>query len=96
MDVAGQKGFHLTVDFDINSPFMAGVDSYAENLRHLHTTHALHPAFLRHEGRPVVFFYNVSRLPVSTWQDLRDRADPQRKAIWIAEGTDLKFTVVLG
>lgn len=94
LDVAGQKGFRLTVDFDINSPFMGGVDSYADNLRHLHTVHAAHPAYLRHQGRPVVFFYNVSRFPVGTWQSLRDQADPERKAIWIAEGTDLKYQSV--
>ena len=94
LDVAAQTGFRLTVDFDINSPFMGGVDSYADNLRHLHTTHAAHAAYLRHQGRPVVFFYNVSRLPVSTWQSLRDQVDPERKTIWIAEGTDLKYQSV--
>ena len=94
LDVAAQRGFRLTVDFDINSPFMGGVDSYADNLRHLHTVHAAHPAYLKYQGRPVVFFYNVSRLPVSTWQSLRAQADPERKAIWIAEGTDLKYQSV--
>jgi len=94
LDIAGQKGFRLTVDFDINSPVMSGVASYADNLRHLHTIHAAHPAYLRFQGRPVVFFYNVSRLPVGTWQSLRDQADPERKAIWIAEGVDLKYQSV--
>jgi hypothetical protein len=94
LDVAGQKGFRLTVDFDINSPFMGGVGSYAGNLRHLHSVHATHPAYLRYQGRPVVFFYNVSRLPVGTWQSLRDQADPERKALWIAEGVDLKYQSV--
>jgi len=94
LDIAAQKGFRVAVDFDINSPFMAGADSYADNLRHLHSVHASHPAYLRYLDRPVVFFYNVSRLPVGTWQWLRDQADPDRKAIWIAEGTDLKYQSV--
>jgi hypothetical protein len=94
LDIAAQKGFRVAVDFDINSPFMAGVDSYAANLRHLHSVHASHPAYLRYLDRPVVFFYNVSRLPVGTWQRLRDQADPDRNAIWIAEGTDLKYQSV--
>lgn len=94
LDIAAQKGFHVAVDFDINSPFMGGMGSYADNLRHLHTVHAAHSAYLRYQGRPVVFFYNVSRLPVSTWQSLRDQADPQRKALWIAEGVDLKYQSV--
>ena len=94
LGVAAEKGFRVAVDFDINSPFMPGVGSYAENLRHLHSVHATHPAYLRYQGRPVVFFYNVSRLPVSTWRSLRDQADPGRQALWIAEGTDLAYQAV--
>ena len=94
LDVASQKGFRVAVDFDINSPFMGGVSSYADNLRHLHTVHAAHGAYLRYQGRPVVFFYNVSRLAVATWRDLRDQVDPGRDAVWIAEGTDLAYQSV--
>jgi hypothetical protein len=94
LDVAAQKGFRMAVDFDINSPVMGGVDSYADNLRYLHAVHAAHPAYLHYGGRPVVFFYNVSRLPVATWQSLRDQVDPGRNALWIAEGTDLKYQSV--
>jgi hypothetical protein len=94
LDVAAQKGFRVAVVFDINSPFMGGTGSYADNLSHLHTVHASHPAYLRYGGRPVIFFYNVSRLPVATWKNLRDQVDPGRNAIWIAEGTDLKYQAV--
>ncbi len=94
LDVSSQKGFRVAADFDINSPFMGGVSSYADNLRHLHGVHAVHPAYLRYQGRPVVFFYNVSRLPVATWEDLRNRVDPGRNALWIAEGTDLAYQSV--
>jgi hypothetical protein len=94
LDVAAEKGFRVSVDFDINSPVMGGVASYAENLRHLHTVHAAHPAYLSVGGRPVVFFYNVSRLPVATWRSLRDQVDPERSALWIAEGTDLAYLPV--
>jgi len=94
LDVAGRKGFQVAVDFDINSPFMGGMDSYAENLRHLHNVHAAHSAYLRSQGRPVVFFYNVSRLSVAAWNKLRDQTDPERRALWIAEGTDLRYQAV--
>jgi hypothetical protein len=94
LDQAAQKGFRVAVDLDLNSPFMKGTGSYAQNLQHLHTVHAAHPAYLRYNGRPVVFFYNVSRLPAGTWQSLRDQADPQRQALWIAEGTDLSYQSV--
>jgi hypothetical protein len=94
LDQAAQKGFQVAVDLDLNSPFMQGAGSYAQNLQHLHTVHAAHPAYLRYDGRPVIFFYNVSRLPVGAWQRLRDQADPHRQALWIAEGTDLSYQSV--
>ncbi len=94
LEVAAERGFRVAVDFDLNSPFMSGVDGYAENLRHLHTVHAAHPAYLRYQGRPVIFFFNVARLSVATWQTLRDQVDPGRSALWIAEGTDLKYQSV--
>ena len=94
LDLAAPRDFRVTVDFDINSPVMGGVASYADNLRHLLTVHAAHPAYLRYQGRPVVFFYNVSRLPVATWRSIRDQADPGRKALWIAEGVDLAYLSV--
>ena len=94
LDIAAGKDFRVAVDFDISSPFMGGTGSFADNLRHLHSVHAAHPAYLRYQGRPVVFFYNVSRLPVGTWRDLRNQADPEGKAIWIAEGVDLKYQSV--
>ncbi len=94
LEVAAEQGFRVAVDFDLNSPFMSGTDSYAENLRHLLTVHAAHPAYLRSQGRPVVFFFNVARLSVAAWQKLRDQVDPNRNALWIAEGTDLKYQSV--
>ncbi len=94
LDIAAQKGFRVAVDFDVNSPFMSGVGSYGDNLRHLHSVHVVHPAYLSYQGRPVVFFYNVSRLPVATWKSLRDQVDPDRQALWIAEGTALEYQSV--
>jgi hypothetical protein len=94
LDVAAQKGFQVAVDFDTNSPVMAGKAAYAANLRHLLSVHAAHPGYLRYEGRPVVFFYNVSRLTVGAWQNLRAQVDPNHNSIWIAEGTTLKYQSV--
>lgn len=94
LDIAAEQGFHVAVDFDLNSPFMSGAETYADHLRYLHTVHAAHPAYLRVQNRPVVFFYNVSRSSVSAWQKLREEVDPQHHAWWIAEGTDLKYLSV--
>jgi len=94
LDVAAQKGFRVAVDFDPNSPFMSGAASYVDNLRHLLAVHAAHPAYLRYQGRPVLFFFNTSRLSIAAWKSIRDQADPNHSAVWIAEGTDLSYLSV--
>lgn len=94
LDIAAQKGLRVGVDFDLNSPFMQGTSSYADNLRHLISVHAAHPAYLRTQGRPVIFFYNVARLPVSTWRTIREQVDPSYNTVWIAEGTNLAYLSV--
>ncbi len=94
LELAAQKGFRVAVDFDINSPFMHGAGDYADNLRHVLQVHAARPAYLRYRGRPVIFFYNVARLPLSTWQSIRAQVDPNHNALWIAEGVDLKYQAI--
>jgi hypothetical protein len=91
LSLAEQKGFRAAAVLDSNSPSLRGASSLAENLRYLLAQHAGRPAYLRWQGRPVVFFYNVSRLSVATWQGIRSQADPGGEAVWIAEGTDLKY-----
>jgi len=76
LDLAAQKGFRVAIDFDPNSPFMSGTASYVDNLRHLLAVHAAHPAYLRYQGRPVLFFFNTSRLSLAAWRSIRDQADP--------------------
>lgn len=94
LDLAAHKGFRVAIDFDPNSPFMSGTASYVDNLRHLLAVHAEHPAYLRYQGRPVLFFFNTSRLPVAAWRGIRDQVDPNHNAVWIAEGTDLGYLSV--
>ncbi len=94
LGLAEQKAFRVAAVLDINSPFMSGSAGYAANLRRLLAEHAARPAYLRYQGKPVIFFYNVSRLPISTWGSIRDQVDPGRTSLWIAEGTDLGYQQV--
>jgi hypothetical protein len=46
------------------------------------------PAYLRFQGKPVLFFFNPPSLgDIGAWQALRDRADPNRDTFWFG-GTD--------
>jgi hypothetical protein len=52
------------------------------------------PNLVRYEGRPVLFFWQTARSGQATWSDLRGRLDPQRRALWLADGDD--FSVLRG
>ena len=67
-------------------------------IRYLMAQYSGHPNFLRLQGRPVIFFTDVYRVPrgagqspVDAWAWLRSQADPNHQAIWIAEGLDPSF-----
>ena len=48
-------------------PLMPDRDALAAGLSHLAQVHAAHPAFLRRDERPVVFFWRQQRYSVAQW-----------------------------
>jgi hypothetical protein len=54
-------------------------------------THATHPAYLKVNGKPVVFFWQNSRFSVNDWAAIRQAVDPLHRSIWISEGTNLDY-----
>lgn len=91
LDEAAARGFRLAVDFETAGPFFGGTQDVIAALRTLLATHANHPAYLRVDGRPVIFFWRQQRFNVGTWQAIRDQVDPEHRAIWVAEGVDIQF-----
>jgi hypothetical protein len=71
-----------------------------EAIRYVLRQYGHHPNFLRLEGRPVIFFTDVGRVPRSggsapeAWAAIRDQVDPDRSSWWIAEGLDAGFLTV--
>ena len=94
LDVAGGQGFRVAVDFETAGPFFPDQGSVTEGLRSLLATHAQHPAYLRYQGKPVVFFWKQERFGVDTWAAIRSQVDPNRASWWIAEGVDLAYQAV--
>ena len=69
LDEANARGFKIGVLFETTSPFFSGTGDVTAALQHLLTTHANHPAFLRADGRPVIFFWRPTLYGVDTWRE---------------------------
>ena len=94
LNEAGNRGFRAGILFETTSPFFAGPGDATAALRHALSVHAAHPAFLRVDGKPVIFFWRPQLWSVDTWQAIRNEVDPNRTSIWIAEGVDMAYQAV--
>jgi len=85
LSVAGQHGFKVTVDFDLNSPFIHNPGDVTNNLEYL-KRYFSDPAWFQYGGKPVVVFYGIRAYDLGTWGAIRAQADPNHAAEWIGEG----------
>ncbi|MBI5301126.1 MAG: glycoside hydrolase family 99-like domain-containing protein [Chloroflexi bacterium] len=88
LDQARGLYFPVGIDIEINSPFFHNKNDVVNALKYLQSTHMQHPAYLRVDGKPVLFFWREQIYSVDEWVAIRNNIDPQRKQIWIAEGID--------
>jgi hypothetical protein len=91
LDVSAANGMRAAVDFETQGPFFSSAGDVQSALATLLSGHAQHPAYLKVNGKPVVFFWRQQRFGVDAWATIRQQVDPERKSIWIAEGTDLAY-----
>jgi uncharacterized protein YraI len=87
LDRASEHGFKIGVSVDLfNGDFDKGRTINALNT--LMRGKINHPAYLRYNGKPVIFFafQDHSNFSVADWLDIRNAVDPGRNTIWIAEG----------
>lgn len=94
LEEAAARGFKIAVLFETDSPFLGNVGAVSAALRHLLDVHGNHPAYLRVDGRPVIFFWRPSLYGVETWATIRNQVDPGRAAIWVGEGVDVSYLSV--
>jgi hypothetical protein len=91
LDVAQATGFRAAVDIEVTGPFFGSAGDVQNALATLLSGHTKHPAYLKVNGRPVVFFWRQQRFSVDNWVAMRKQVDPDRASIWIAEGTDPSY-----
>lgn len=91
LDISAPSGFRAAVDFEVTSPFFGSAGDVQNALITLLSDHAKHPAYLKVNSKPVVFFWRQQRFSVDDWTAIRKRVDPDRASIWIAEGTDPSY-----
>jgi len=83
-----ESGRHIRVAIipDQSAAFdggMRSVDGLASALGVLRRDFTSSPAYFTFQGKPVVFWFNPPSLGgVATWQQLRDKADPNRDQFW--------------
>jgi uncharacterized protein YraI len=95
------KPFYSTVIFLRHIWPGANQGNTIQAIQHLMASYSGHPNFLRIQGRPVIFFTDVYRVPRAggqsardAWAAIRAQVYPNRNAIWIAEGLDPGFLSV--
>lgn len=76
-------------------------DEIVHSIRYLLDRYSGHENFAKLEGRPVIFFTDLYRVPTApgqspqdAWAEIRAEADPDHAAWWIAEGLDSSYLAV--
>jgi hypothetical protein len=83
------QGFRATVHVEV--PIFWGVDDTILHLQMLYGTKLGHPGFVRYGGQPVIFFWRAARFDNATWSFIRSAVDPDRQALWLADGDNFAF-----
>lgn len=94
LDQAQMAGIHAAVSVDMGGPFLQSQEEVSTALQALWQGHTQHAAYLRVQGRPVVFFWRQNNFSVATWRDIRAQVDPERAMLWIAEGAQPEYLEV--
>ncbi len=87
LEAAARNNFRATIYFETNWVMQQG-DVVAQ-LRSVLERFGSHPAFLRWNGKPVIFFWRADALgDAATWRSVRQKVDPANSQVWSVDTVD--------
>jgi hypothetical protein len=101
LDLAAARGFRVAVSMQMQIIPGQSRDAVTQGMAHIIGSYGQHPAYLKHRGKPVIFFTDMPRVPLAggetpqqAWGSIRQQVDPNRQTIWIAEGLETSYLEV--
>ena len=89
LDISASQGFHAAASVDMQEGgFNASTGEVLESLHYLIDNRVNHPAYLRYNGKPLIYFWNENRFSAADWANMRAQVDPHHNTIWVMEGTN--------
>ncbi|HUS15082.1 MAG TPA: endo-1,3-alpha-glucanase family glycosylhydrolase, partial [Chloroflexia bacterium] len=90
LDVAARHSFKTAAYFETNYAKQKG--DVAGQIQAVVDHFTGHPAYLRWQGKPVIFFWDPAALGgPAAWQAVRRRVDPNNGQIWSVDTTDAAY-----
>ena len=86
LEQADRHAFKIAAMVDMTGEFLQTTSDIADALMAIQEIHAAHPGYLRHNGRPVVFFLGQKVFSLPAWEALRNRVESAGDMLWIAQG----------
>lgn len=87
LDAAARNNFRATIYFETNHVMQHG--DVVSQLRSVMERFGNHPAFLRWNGKPVIFFWRADALGgADTWRSVRQKVDPGNSQLWSVDTVD--------
>jgi hypothetical protein len=95
LDQAGARGFKAGAAVDMHEAgYNNSIEEVRTSLAHLIGDRVHHPAYLRYDGKPVIYFWSQGRFSVAQWREIRNQVDPDHNTIWVMEGSNTSYLAV--